>query len=1528
MVTNSDGKNNSNEDDNISDDTRIPLSERVIFIPNFDVRKRLAQDIAPLAEDDVDVNQLVRIPPIQSHQIKRDTSIHTISKYTLLSNIRMKLANIEERIITTKELFGEPLIDEDENCFIIPNDNNLSVKKDDKMEEVTSEEEEVSRELSEEDDEESDEEFIKVTKPIEVIELPSYSDEDDEMRDEEEETIKKEENIKVKKENEKLTTKSSKESMNEESDDSQEISKKENGDNESEESSSSSSSSDISDVSDIEQAYRNKLRRTSQRLKNKQILQSQLEKEEKEEKNKRRRVRTRSSKKSSSSESSSANEDDNSNESSADDEYKPEKSTRGRKKQNKTTVVNNNNKEKRGRGRPRKVPIEESKKIKYTFKKLEESPEFDDESLSLRDHQIIGVNFLYKNFCENRNSLLSDEMGLGKTIQSLTLLHTLFQNHQITGPFLIVVPLTTLTNWEREAKTWIPYFTIKVLWGRADTRDSVLSDFKKSLKECEEDESPFLGITTYEFFSNRQLMSTHWEIVIFDEAHRLKGLTTKWRKQALSVKCNNFIMLTGTPMQNVTSELWSLLYLLDKKQFPSFKDFETRFGELETDESIVALREAITPYVLRRTKKQTLIDEIPPKEEILVEVELTSIQKTLYRALIEKRASFLKSEMSSDQDLSYLVLSLRKCCNHPYLISGIEDYLKDKETKLNEEELLIQSSSKMILVHKLLKKFRDNNEKVLIMSQFLNTLDIIQEYLLLEDISHVRLDGDVANEERMEQIDKFQNDPECRVFLISTKVGMGINLTAANNVIIYDSDFNPFNDSQAVARCHRIGQTKKVMVYRLITKGTYEKYILTKASKKLGKEKVVLADNLLEEEKDLPKNEFDKMIRYGVYHLFLNDEKEKENDLVNADIDNIIANATKVTAESESDGALIGKLNEITGSQTKEDKKNNNNKEIIKSAYFVPLTETVSDLGLNDEDFWEKAFPDYVDIPTLEHRMYDKHPFTPQELDSYFEKVKSLVNEIFFGVRRKAKLKVNKEDKAEDDKIEDAVKKESSSDMPVVSQSTKAHLHSFLIRLSNEDINPHYYEITYKYQKMVDDWLSLFEARTLRSKKVYSASNIPESKQTSDDELGSDIEEEKIENLLGGIKKQTRKKKKSETATPTTTSTKKNPLNLVSGQQELVTSSTSKEGKWTMHNFMPNNVTPPTTTLSDNNIINNLNTTSNNTTYNFTNHSFHNVNGQPVPLRRRNKSKQSVPSTSITVANNTNTLNNNNNNTTTASTDQKNQLPHYSDLLRQLSNVDTLSDQQQIKEKETKLPTLIPNLIPNLPRLPNNNLEIQAPPPTINQTPLPVPPPLMNLPTVNNIPNQTLGTNSQVNNVDNDLIFIGYGEKPTRGRKKKNVNFIVNPNPTVSSSITTTESKRGRKRKEQPERSITQTINNDNTPKSTTEKKKRKEKEPVRLVPTVSIPPPVMQLPPQTTSSLVSSILGNSSSQIFTSQSAIQVPQYPTLPPQPVTSHNFINMSQGQQTTTGRKGRSVAGTFTFYTPDVMKYELEKKEKKK
>ena len=650
-----------------------------------------------------------------------------------------------------------------------------------------------------------------------------------------------------------------------------------------------------------------------------------------------------------------------------------------------------------------------------SFKKLAESPVFgtsqvkrqtakldDDEVveppsdavegsvLKLRAYQLEGVNWLLWNWYNQRSCILADEMGLGKTIQSIGFLHGLqtLPKGNVRGPFLIVAPLSLVSQWEAETKEWAPDMNAVVYHGSADARDFLVKNefhytdqyhskaLAQNLKRKHITKFQLL-ITTYEVVLKdvNVLSKIHWKALIVDEAHRLKNIKSKLFEDLASVPRDWCLLLTGTPLQNSTEELWALLHFCDPTGFASKDEFTNKFGQLQDADQVANLHTVLRPYLLRRVKED-VEKSLPPKEETILEVTLTPIQKQFYKAIYEKNTGFLfkGTKPSNAPSLMNVMMELRKCCNHPFLIRGAEDRIIDdaaenarKLLTPNEQiyrdidyakltgEHLVKSSGKFVLLSKLLPKLQSGGHKVLIFSQMVRVLDLLQELLQLNHYSYERLDGSTSASARNAAVDRFKQESLKRfVMLLSTRAGgLGLNLTAADTVIIFDSDWNPQNDLQAMARAHRIGQTRSVRVYRLLTAKTYEMHMFHSASLKLGLDRAVLAHQRQntnpdessskrksKAEREEQAKEIDQLLKKGAYDVFNDDDDKEAQKFMDTDIDQLLEQSSRKVTYGES---ATSSLSSGLGSFSK--------------ASFVASTGEGDgkDVDLDDPDFWAKA---------------------------------------------------------------------------------------------------------------------------------------------------------------------------------------------------------------------------------------------------------------------------------------------------------------------------------------------------------------------------------------------------------------------------------------------------------------------------------------------------------------------------------------------------------------------------------------------
>jgi len=591
----------------------------------------------------------------------------------------------------------------------------------------------------------------------------------------------------------------------------------------------------------------------------------------------------------------------------------------------------------------------------------------------LREYQLEGISWLTFCWVNERNCILADEMGLGKTVQSVTFLHEMAL-HGVNGPYLILVPLSTIGNWLREFELWTDFNAV-VYHGSAISRQ-MIQDYEFYFKEnatepnvsnsfaIDPDTKKVLKfnalITTYEVLMSDIVLFSEikWRSCIIDEAHRLKNKNCRLMESLRYMNIEHKVLLTGTPLQNNVEELFSLLNFLEPEQFSSSQEFMLEFGDLKTDTQVNKLQAILKPMMLRRLKED-VEKNLAPKEETIVEVELTNTQKKFYRAILERNFEFLyKGTTSSNMpNLMNTMMELRKCCNHPYLINGAEEQIINEYLETNKQskepvspdsaslKAMIQASGKLVLVDKLLSKLKANGHRVLIFSQMIRVLDILEDYLIQMRFTYERLDGRIRGEARQEAIDRYSKpDSDRFAFLLCTRAGgLGINLTAADTVIIFDSDWNPQNDLQAQARVHRIGQKKSVKIYRLITRNTYEREMFDKASLKLGLDKAVL-QSMRNEDKfnnkgaqaqaaqnslQLSKKEIEDLLKKGAYGALMEDDTQAADKFCEQDIDMLLQQrSTVIQIEGGEKGSTFSK------------------------ASFQ--TSETSDISIDDPEFWQK----------------------------------------------------------------------------------------------------------------------------------------------------------------------------------------------------------------------------------------------------------------------------------------------------------------------------------------------------------------------------------------------------------------------------------------------------------------------------------------------------------------------------------------------------------------------------------------------
>ncbi|XP_076260406.1 lymphoid-specific helicase-like [Rhynchophorus ferrugineus] len=522
----------------------------------------------------------------------------------------------------------------------------------------------------------------------------------------------------------------------------------------------------------------------------------------------------------------------------------------------------------------------------------------------LHPYQIDGVTWLYMLYIHGTNGILADEMGLGKTIQIIAFICVLLKQN-VSGPFLIVTPLSTIPNWENEFKKFAPKVPVVVVCGTAqDRRNKLYKVFKKytigSLVTYP------VVIVSYQIplIEMYNLKKLSWSYIIVDEGQRIKNPNSQLSLRLRELNSKNRLILSGTPLQNNLKELWALLNFLLPTFFTNMEAFSQVFlmDDMQDENEIIKQEESrsmvnkmhkvLAPFMLRRVKKDVL--DMVPKKELFVYCPLTDLQKKLYDFVLEKNMYALRGiekeeidvnaprakrrcaqnrkayiEPEAEQETPCIniddiktskseiekfnktlirltmqnpLMMLRKIVSHPYLVHFPLDPNGEKRQLLIDDNL-IESSGKLKVLDVLLPHLKAKGHKVLLFSQLCIAIDLIEEYMLMKGINYRRLDGSHSLDDRADNIKDFNDDPDIFVFLLSTRAGgLGLNLASADTVIFWDRDWNPQMDIQAQDRCHRIGQTKPVVIYTLVSKNTIDERVLKVGKMKRLLEKVIILD--------------------------------------------------------------------------------------------------------------------------------------------------------------------------------------------------------------------------------------------------------------------------------------------------------------------------------------------------------------------------------------------------------------------------------------------------------------------------------------------------------------------------------------------------------------------------------------------------------------------------------------------------------------------------------------------------------------
>lgn len=485
---------------------------------------------------------------------------------------------------------------------------------------------------------------------------------------------------------------------------------------------------------------------------------------------------------------------------------------------------------------------------------------------TMRDYQVAGLNWLISLHENGISGILADEMGLGKTLQTISFVGYLRFLRGITGPHLVAVPKSTLDNWKREFAKWVPEIDVFVLQGQKDERAALIRDRL-------EDEKFDVCITSYEMILREKshLKKFAWQYIIIDEAHRIKNEESSLAQIIRMFNSRNRLLITGTPLQNNLHELWALLNFLLPDVFGDAAAFDEWFSGQEEDSDTVVqqLHKVLRPFLLRRVKAD-VEKSLLPKKEVNLYIGMSEMQVNWYKKILEKDIDAVNGaagKKESKTRLLNIVMQLRKCCNHPYLFDGAEP-----GPPYTTDEHLITNASKMVMLDKLLKRMKAKGSRVLIFSQMSRLLDILEDYAVFREYKYCRIDGSTAHEDRIAAIDEYNKEgSEKFLFLLTTRAGgLGINLTSADIVVLFDSDWNPQADLQAMDRAHRIGQTKQVYVYRFVTENAIEEKVLERAAQKLRLDQLVIQQGRAQQpvKNAAGKDELLTMIQHGAEKVF------------------------------------------------------------------------------------------------------------------------------------------------------------------------------------------------------------------------------------------------------------------------------------------------------------------------------------------------------------------------------------------------------------------------------------------------------------------------------------------------------------------------------------------------------------------------------------------------------------------------------------------------------------------------------------
>ncbi|KAK7064785.1 chromatin structure-remodeling complex subunit snf21 [Favolaschia claudopus] len=517
---------------------------------------------------------------------------------------------------------------------------------------------------------------------------------------------------------------------------------------------------------------------------------------------------------------------------------------------------------------------------------------------TLKEYQIKGLQWMVSLYNNRLNGILADEMGLGKTIQTISLITFLIEQKRLNGPYLVIVPLSTMTNWSGEFAKWAPSLKVVAYKGNPAQRRALQGELRVGYFH--------VLLTTYEYIIKDRpiLCKIKWLHMIIDEGHRMKNTQSKLTVTLTTYYHSRYrLLLSGTPLQNNLTELWSLLNFVLPKIFNSVKSFDEWFNtpfansgtgdkiELNEEEALLIIRrlhKVLRPFLLRRLKKD-VESELPDKVEKVIKVRMSALQSQMYKQMKKHKmiadGSSKNGKQGGVKGLSNELMQLRKICQHPFLFESVEDKMNPGGVV---DDKLVRTSGKVELLNRVLPKFFAGGHRVLIFFQMTKVMDIMADFLTMMGWKFLRLDGGTKTEERANFVQLFNaTNSEYKVFILSTRAGgLGLNLQTADTVIIFDSDWNPHADLQAQDRAHRIGQTKAVLILRFITEKSVEEAMYQRARYKLDiDDKVIQAGRF---DNKSTQEEQEEFLR-SILEAEDDEENEEAGDMNDDELNSIIA---------------------------------------------------------------------------------------------------------------------------------------------------------------------------------------------------------------------------------------------------------------------------------------------------------------------------------------------------------------------------------------------------------------------------------------------------------------------------------------------------------------------------------------------------------------------------------------------------------------------------------------------------------------